>query len=151
MAGLFASGAVAGAAWLFVHGDETWPAMTGVVLTAVFVLVFVVVEVAAVVLGYCYGKRRETVSDTVPVRHAMLAIVAAVIPVLVFVLHQFSVGNFGRAPESVRCLDYCSVRGHVGAEISPADDGPRLCSCLDAQGARQESLPVDALPVDATE
>ncbi len=44
-------GAAAGLLWIFVFGDEPWPASTGIILPIIFALVFLTVWTACIAVG----------------------------------------------------------------------------------------------------
>lgn len=56
---LLVLGMTMGVLWLFVFGDNTWPAYTDTLLPVFFLLVFLLGWVAFLAAGYLIGKRRE--------------------------------------------------------------------------------------------
>ncbi len=71
LAGLLLGGLVAfwviaagaGISWLFLYGDDTWPAATAWVLPALGLLAGLVVLCGLVALGFFYGRRQEPPTD----------------------------------------------------------------------------------------
>ena len=53
-------GAVAGVFWLFIFGDDPWPAAAQTLISILFVLVFLVLWLGFILLGYWFGRRLET-------------------------------------------------------------------------------------------
>ena len=56
---LFVFGASVGVLWLFVFGDNPWPAFVDTFLPIVWVLTFTVFWAGCIAMGYHVGKRLE--------------------------------------------------------------------------------------------
>jgi hypothetical protein len=142
IAGL-ATGAVAGALWLYVFGDDPWPHGTTRVLPILFVTVFLLVWLGAIVAGYRAGRRLEAVPG-LDRRHLLISAGATALPLLLVALHQLRVGNLGPVSDSVWCSDFCRARGYTGSGMPPRDSGDRTCTCYDSRGrAALQHLPED--------
>ena len=130
---LFVFGAAAGLLWLFVFGDNPWPASSESALTLLVALVFLGAWTATLVIGYAFGKRREN-DPVLDKRHVLISLGATLGVILLIVLYQVRVGNIGPRPDSVICSDYCAQQGSSASSMPPRDFGERTCSCLDQFG-----------------
>jgi hypothetical protein len=80
--GLLVTGAVAGALWLFVYGDDTWPALAEIIVVGTFVSSWVLV--GSLLTRYLY-RRRWIQQLTLP-QLVLLATVLSVLAVGVVLL-----------------------------------------------------------------
>jgi hypothetical protein len=96
------------------------------------------------VAGYVFGKKLDA-QPGFNRKHLVLSIGATVLPVLLVILHQFSVGNFGPQPDSLVCADFCLGKGYSGSKTSPRDTGERTCSCLDGRDVAVDRIPLDSI------
>lgn len=126
-------GATAGALWLFVFGDNTWPASVNNLLTAMFFLVGIALWLALLSAAYRVGRRQEQ-HEALNTRHVAVAVGATLLMLLVAAAHQWSVGNIGPKSDSLVCAEHCQSKGFAGSGMPPRDSGDRTCSCFDAQG-----------------
>jgi len=123
-----AFGSAAGVFWLFVYGDNSWPAPVEHTLPVLFILTFVILWAVSIVTGFIVGRRHER--DAVLNRkHMMAAPGMTIAPVLVIVLHQLGVGNTGQLPDGLRCSEYCRERGLCGQRHA-------------AKGFRRQDMPL---------
>lgn len=88
---LLATGGVAGFLWIYVYGDDTWPALAEAIIVASFLVCWVSL---GVLLTWLLESNRRVRKLTL----GQLAILAAVISALavgVLLLHQGLRGNLG--------------------------------------------------------
>ena len=137
-------GAVAGVFWLFIFGDDPWPAAAQTVISILFVLVFLVLWMGFILLGYWFGRRLEN-DPAVNRNHVLLSAGLTLLFILFILLYQWNVGNIGPNSDSVLCSDFCSQHGYSGSGMSPETSGTRLCSCYDDAGNEGLSIPLDHL------
>ena len=137
-------GVLSGILWLFIYGDSAWPQSAGRMLSVAFLLVFVSACVAFLVAGYVFGKKLEA-QPGFNRNHVMLSMGATVLPVVLAILHQFSVGNIGPQPDTVVCADFCAGKGYSGSGMPPRDTGERTCFCLDGHGVEVDRVPLDSI------
>ena len=137
-------GVLSGFFWLFVYGDSAWPQAVGRVLSVGLLLVLVAACVAFMVAGHVFGKKLEAHPEFNR-KHVVLSIGATVVPVVLVILHQFSVGNIGPQPDGVVCAGFCAGKGYPGSGMPPRDTGDRTCFCLDGRGVEIERIPLDRI------
>ena len=89
-----ALGATAGMLWLFVFGDNPWPAWVEPALAVALGAFFLATWLAVLMAGYSVGKRRE---QDVKLNKAHVAISAGItmLFILFIAAYQLSVGNIG--------------------------------------------------------
>jgi uncharacterized membrane protein len=126
-------GAVAGALWLFVFGDNPWPPHTSNLLLIMFVVVFVVSWSAFIVSGYVVGKRLE-IEPGFNMRHVFISSGLAFLFIVLITLHQLSVGNALRKTKTAQCSDFCKLNGYAASGVPPRNSGENSCSCYDSNG-----------------
>jgi len=148
--GLFASllvsfavfGAAAGTLWLFVYGDNPWPAAAGRILVVLFAVTAIGSWLVLMRLAYAAGRGAEA-SESLNRAHVLSAVLATLALPLVAVFHQWRVGNIGPQTEGQACMDYCINKGFNASAMPPRNSGARTCICLDAQGREAAALPID--------
>lgn len=136
-------GVAAGVFWLYAFGD-TWPASTEIVLPAVFFVPFLTGWFTAIAAGYIIGKKFEN-KPGLNRRHILLSAVATVIPVLLIIIHQFSVGNIGPKSDTVRCSEYCGEQEYAASGMPPKNSGDTTCICYDSTGRVAVTVPIDSV------
>ena len=125
--------AVAAVLWLFVLGDDTWPAALEPVLKVAFVLASAVLWGVQLSLAYAAGRRQE-VQPAFDTRHVWLA-VGATAAMLLLLAGYWWRGNRQAPPTDIEiCSASCSTRGYVAAGMPPRNAGQAVCSCYDAHG-----------------
>lgn len=138
--------ATAGAAWLFVLGDNPWPAIAEQALTATFVAVLAAVWLGLLSAAYALGRAQEA-RGGVDASHAWAAVGITVLLVLLIAAQQWGVGNLGAPSDSVRCGQFCLEKGYSASSMPPRNTGVATCSCLDGGGREVVSVPIaDATP-----
>lgn len=138
------SGFGAGILWLFVFGDNPWPAYSGTTLVVLAAMVFLAAWIASIAAGFLIGKRLEK-NGALNKSHIFASVGVTVLIVLFFFFQQWSVGNLGPNPESARCMDFCIQEGYSASSTPPQDSGERTCSCLDEAGREAITVPLDAI------
>lgn len=136
-----AFGFVAGFLWLYVFGDNPWPASAETILPVLFVLAFLVLWVVAVTAGYIKGRRLESMPG-VDRKHILLSAGATILPIVLVLLHQLSVGNLGVKTGTQRCSEICSEKGYSASGMPPKNTGERICSCFDNDGREAIKFPL---------
>jgi len=134
-------GAAAGILWLFLAGDTPWSPVADALLGAVFVLAFAASALAFTSWAYAVGRQEET-ATSLNVRHAVAAVGATVLLLLVVVAYQWHVGNIGRSTDGVLCADYCQAKGFAGSGMPPRNAGAATCTCFDPQGREAVTVPM---------
>ena len=133
-------GAVAGALWLFVFGDNPWPASTDALLGAALVAVCIALWLSLLAVAYGVGRKQEARAALNP-RHAMAAAGITAMLVMLVVSQQWSVGNLGPPSDGARCADFCRDKGFAGSGMPPRDAGTPSCSCYDEKGSEAIKVP----------
>lgn len=133
-----------GALWLFVFGDNTWPDWTEQVMPVLMLVIFSSIWIGTIVTGYCVGKKFEP-SPGFDFRHLWLSLGATLLPIVIMLLHQFSIGNLGPKSDGQICREYCSGLGYDTSSISPRDFGEQTCSCISSKGEEEVTLSIDDL------
>ena len=141
---LVAFGFVVGALWLFVFGDNPWPASTETILPSLLVLVFLTLWIGSIILGFVVGKRLEK-DPALNKSHILLSAGLTLTLVLFIVFQQWSVGNLGPKSPDALCMDYCRQSGYSASSTSPRDAGAGSCSCYDNGGDGVLIVPLDSI------
>lgn len=142
-------GAIAGILWIYIFGDNPWPAYTEPLLSVGFVLTVLTMWIVSIVLGYLVGRRLER-DPGLNRNHVLLSVGLTVMFLLLIVLQQFSVGNLGPKSDTVLCSDFCARHGYSGSGMPPIDSGERICSCYDDSGNEVLTVPLGHLTPDAS-
>jgi hypothetical protein len=87
-------GAVAGAMWIFVYGDNPWPATTETTLATLAGLAFVAAFLGLLSIAYRVGRAQEERAAFDPA-HLRLALGSAALLLLVAAGYEWKVGNVG--------------------------------------------------------
>lgn len=136
------SGFALGAFWLFLFGDNPWPAWTGILIPVMFAVVFLITWFAFLALGFAIGKQREG-DPALNKKHIWVSIGITTVFILFIVFQQASVGNLGPKPDSAVCSSYCAQKGYAASSMPPRDSGQRNCSCLDQKGREIITIPLE--------
>ena len=134
--------AAAGALWLFVLGDDPWPAAASVFLGMLFGVAAAGVWVGLLSAAYAVGTREEQ-RPALNAGHVALSIGATIVLAALIAMRMTGVSFPGGEPtDDVRCADLCRAEGFSGSGMPPRASGDRTCTCYDAQGreARRISL-----------
>ncbi|MHB8881194.1 MAG: hypothetical protein ACYC69_06745 [Thermodesulfovibrionales bacterium] len=134
-------GAAAGILWIFIYGDNPWPASAGSMLTAVFALACITLWAAFMYAAYLAGKKQEG-RGTLNMKHMMVSAGITALLILLIILHQWRVGNLGTRSDDVVCSEFCRDRGFAGSGMPPRDAAEPTCSCFDNQGREAVKVPL---------
>ena len=134
-----------GALWLYVFGDSAWPAWSGHAMSVLMLVVFSGLWIGAIVTGYVVGKKLED-RPGLDVTHFWISLGATLLPIVIVLLHQLSIGNLGPRSDGQLCSEYCSDLGYAASSMPSRDSGERTCSCLGRHGEVEMTLPIGELP-----
>ncbi len=134
--------AAAGVLWLFVFGDNPWPASANNLLAAMAIPICMTLWVAFMSVAYAAGKKQEA-SAALNAKHVVASAGATALLVLVVLLHQWSVGNIGPKTDDVLCAEFCQGKAFAGSSMPPRNTGAATCSCIDAQGREVVKIPME--------
>ena len=137
-------GMAAGFLWLFVYGDNPWPGATETTLPLLLVLVFLVLWLVFIAIGYVTGKKFEA-DPTLNKKHLLASVGLTIVPIVFIVLHQLSVGNIGTKSDGQLCNDFCKEKGYAASGMPPRDLGERSCLCYDDSGHEILKVPIEAV------
>ena len=133
-----------GILWIFIFGDNSWPPASQVIISVIFVVVFLVLWMSFILLGYGVGRRLEA-DPAVNRNHVLISAGLTLLFLLFMVLYQWRVGNIGPQSDSARCSDFCTQHGYSGSGMPPQTSGTRICSCYDDSGSEVLTIPLDHL------
>jgi hypothetical protein len=136
------AGTAAGALWIFVFGDNPWPASVDKILPVLLVVVFLAIWIVLLTAGFLIGKRLERHPE-INKNHIWISIGVVVAIGLGFGLFQLRAGNIGPQSEGARCSEYCSQKGYSASSMPPLNSGDRTCSCLDEFGNAVITVPLE--------
>ena len=141
---IFSFAALTGILWLYVFGDNPWPAASETMISALFVLVFGVLWVGLITLGYFVGRKMET--DPVLNRnHILISGGLTLMFILLMIFQHWSVGNLGPKSDGVLCGEFCAKHGYAGSGMPPQNSGDRTCRCYDASGNEALTVPLEII------
>ena len=145
---ILAFGGLAGILWLYVFGDNPWPAYVEPLTSAFFILSVSAIWIAFIALGYTIGRRLE--QDPILDRnHVLISAGLTVMFLLMIVFQQFGVGNLGPQSDSVLCSEFCVQHGYSGSGVPPQESGIRTCSCFDDNGHEAQIVPLESIQGDS--
>jgi hypothetical protein len=147
LAGIFGFAALAGILWLYVFGDNPWPAYIEPILAALFVLTVLFLWLVFIVLGFFIGRGLEQDAG-LNRTHILISAGLTLVCILFLVFQQWSVGNLGPKSDSALCSEFCSMHEYSGSGMPPAISGDRTCSCYDGSGNEVLRIPLDHLDPD---
>lgn len=84
----------AGVMWIFIYGDNAWPAAADHTVMLLSALVFAAVLSLLLRALYVFGKKHETHGGLTR-KHALVAVAATILFPLLVLLRQWSVGAIG--------------------------------------------------------
>jgi hypothetical protein len=124
-------GVLAGFSWLYLFGDNPWPAWSQTAGSVIFIIVFLLCWIASLVIGFKFGARRE---DGSPVnkKHIVVSMAVMLATFALVLLHQLRVGNIGPKSLDLQCSDLCKEKGYSGSSMPPRNSGDTTCRCYDA-------------------
>ena len=138
------TGAMAGFFWLFIFGDNSWPGHAEKSLAFIVVATFLAIWLAILSFGFLTGKRLEA-EPGFNKKHLLASAALTLLPLLIIVVHQLSVGNLGAPHDSTLCSDYCLEQGYSASGMPPKNTGEDRCFCLNEKGVEVLTIPMDVL------
>ena len=147
MISIFAFGALLGILWLFVFGDNPWPAFWEAIASVLFIFFTLALWAGCILLGYFVGKRLEK-DPTVNKTHIWISAGLTMMFLLLILFQQWSVGSLGPTSDSALCSEFCTQHGLSTSGMPPANSGDRICSCYDDSGKEVFRIPLDHLAPD---
>ena len=135
-------GMVTGLLWLYFFGDNPWPQTTEKTLPLFFVLMFFLLWIAFITVGYIIGKNLEQ-EPGVNKKHVVVSLILTITPLLLIVIHQVRVGNIGPRSDSILCSDFCSQNGYSASGMPPIKSGQEVCTCYDEFGNEALKVPIN--------
>jgi hypothetical protein len=135
-------GAAAGILWIYFFGDSPWPSSTEKILSILFALIFFMVWITFITIGYVTGKKLEK-DPLLNRKHILVSGGLTIMFILFIALQQLSVGNIGPKSEGVLCSEFCSRRGYSASGMPPKNSGERSCSCFNDSGREVLKVPLD--------
>jgi hypothetical protein len=122
------TGAVAGSLWLYVFGDNPWPAAAQTGLAVTFVAATAIFGAALLTLAYRVGAREES-RAALNKAHVGIAIGATAL-LAIFIGMRATGTRIGGPTDSELCADYCLSQGFSGSGLPPRDSGDTTCTCF---------------------
>lgn len=137
-----AAAASAGVLWLFVFGDNPWPAAADSALGAMVVAVGISVWFGLLFTAYLVGRGEEAAAR-LNRSHLAVAIGVTVLLAVAIAARTAGVRFTARMTDEELCADFCRSQGFAASGTPPRSSGDRTCSCYDAQGreSRHVALP----------
>lgn len=135
-------GMVTGLLWLYFFGDNPWPQTTEKTLPLFLVLMFFLLWIALITVGYIIGKNLEQ-EPGVNKKHVVVSLILTITPLLLIVIHQVRVGNIGPRSDSILCSDFCSQNGYSASGMPPIKSGQEVCTCYDEFGNEALKVPIN--------
>jgi hypothetical protein len=140
-------GVGAGALWVFVYGDNTWPKSADAALMSVAVFAAAATLSLLLFASYSYGRSREPTGGLAR-RHVVWALVISILLPAVVFLRQWQIGNpgtIGPKADTLVCANFCTTNKFNASR--PPQDG--TCRCYGKNG--QESLNISMNRVHSDE
>ncbi len=137
-------GVTVGFLWLFVFGDNPWPAYVERLLPVLLVLVFVTIWFATMLVGYMIGKGLEQ-DPILNRKHILISATVTVLSILLILsafLYRTGIPSLGPRSAEVRCAEFCSQKGYMASGVSPQISAERTCSCFDKGGVEVITVPI---------
>jgi hypothetical protein len=135
-------GVAAGILWIYVFGDNPWPSSVEKILPILFALIFLMVWITSIAVGYVIGKKLEK-DPALNKAHILVSGGLTVMFILLIALQQLSVGNIGPKSDDTLCSEFCTRQGYSGSGMPPRNSGERSCSCYDNFGNEVLKVPLD--------
>jgi hypothetical protein len=142
-------GALFGILWIFIFGDNPWPASTETFTSILFVFIFLVLWIGSMILGYRIGRGLEN-DSSVDRKHVLISMSLTALFILFIIFQQWSVGNLGPKSDSTVCADFCTQKGYSGSGMPPLNSGDRSCSCYDNTGHEVLKIPLISITPDTS-
>ena len=149
MMSMLVVGAAIGAMWIFVYGDNPWPAAAETTLAVLAGGTFALALASLLSIALRVGRAQEERAQLNPA-HLRLALGSTAL-LLLAGGYQWKAGNLGPRSDGEVCADFCTMRGFNGSSMPPGMAGAPTCSCLDGKGtaAVTASIPEAAAALKA--
>lgn len=145
LTGFVVAGGIGGMLWLWVYGDNAWPAITEQLVMVPAVLIATAVFLMLNLASYVFGKEQEGAAPRFG-RHAAIAAGICLFLVASALLHQLSVGNLGPKSDQQRCGEYCSDLGYRSSGAPSRHSEEQTCTCHGQYGEAEVVVPIAELP-----
>jgi|ERR1044071_5027976 hypothetical protein len=139
----------AGILWLYIFGDNPWPSSTEKVFSSLFILIFLVVWITSIIVGFMTGKKLEK-DPRLNKSHILISGGLTLLFIILIVFQQLSVGNLGPKSADTICSDFCSKNGYSGSGMPPQNSGDTTCSCYDHSGQEVLKVPLEGITPDGS-
>src|SRR3989339_930826 len=115
--------------WAFVFGDNTWPAVAGLIITGTKAIAFLVSLTIMVVTGFFMGKKREVEHVSVNSGHVIISV--AILVLFGTLMFTFQSASLSKKQNHKQCVDLCVQKGYDGngSYLSPDNNGNTTCNC----------------------
>ncbi len=143
-------GAAAGFLWLYAFGDDPWPSSSEIILPTLFILASLGLWSALITAGFIIGKNMDENAD-LNKKHIVVSAGATILPILLIILHQLSVGNIGPKSDNILCSEFCNEKGYPSSGMPPRNSGESSCSCFDDYGQEIIKVSMDSIVADKQE
>ena len=137
-------GGVIGILWIFVFGDNPWPVSPDGLISIILILTFLTLWIASIVAGYSMGKKLEN-DPALNWSHVLISAGLTLLLILVIVLQQLSVGNWGAKSESVLCSEFCVQKGYSASGTNLQGSNDSTCTCFDNSGNETLKVRLDSI------
>jgi hypothetical protein len=141
-------GGLMGVLWIYVFGDQPWPAYIETIVSVLFVLMVMGLWIGSIFTGYLAGRRLET-NPELNRSHILISAGLTLVFILLIVFYQWRIGNIGPTSDSVLCSEFCTRHGYSASGMPPETSGIRMCSCYDDSGSEALRIPLDRIAPDA--
>jgi hypothetical protein len=122
------TGAVAGSLWLYVFGDNPWPAAAQTGLAATFLVATAAFAAALLTLAYRTGAGEEA-RPSLNTAHVALAVGSTVL-LAIFIGMRVTGTRIGGPTDGELCAGYCLSQGFSGSGLPPRNSGDTTCTCF---------------------
>ena len=130
--------------WVFIFGDDTWPAYTNYLLAALFIGSAGTTFVVLLYHAYAAGQRQEQAPSTSGF-HVALAVASTLALLAVPALYVWHSSQADQTPEGA-CAFYCTNRGFPSSGMPPRNSGDKTCTCYRPDGGVGASFPLPEDP-----
>lgn len=117
------TGAVGGALWVGVYGDNTWPALAEAIIVIAFLSSWAVIGTLLTRHLYRHPRVQQLTFGQLVLRVVLLGVLA----VGVLLLSQWLNGNLS-SPNP--CSSNCQAKGFSSSAVEYGENGEEECTCL---------------------
>jgi hypothetical protein len=133
--------------WIYVFGDDSWPASTQNILPLLFFLTFLLLWIVSIAAGYRTGKKLEF-DPVLNKKHMAVSFISTIVPLCLILFHQLQTGHIGPPSDSELCSDFCVQNGFSVSGMAPRNSGERKCICFDESGQETISASIESILLD---